>query len=138
MSLAEKKEAAEQLRGELSALRVEREHLLHGGNTVLHEQQLDDEIDRLSHEVKMARAQRDAAETGGSVEDALEAMRLAAAAQEDNGSIDLATPLEMPIDDSTSSPDVVVENKEELPAPTLFDAASLGEIATDAPKADGE
>lgn len=138
MSLAEKKETAEQLRTELSALRVEREDLLHGGSADLHEQQLDNEIDRLEREVEMARAQRDAAGSGGSVEDALEAMRSAAASQKEDGAVDLATPLEVPIQDSTTSPDVVAPDQGEE-VPTLFDAPlSLGEPTTDAPKADGE
>ena len=139
MSLAEKKETAEQLRGELTALRVEREHLLHGGNAELQELKLDDEIERLQREVELARAQRDAAASGGSVDDALEAMRQAAAAQGDNGSVDLATPLEVtPAPVSTTSPDVapVAEGAVEMP---LFDAPlPLAAPTTDAPKADGE
>lgn len=139
MGLAEKKETAEQLRTELSALRVEREDLLHGGSADLHEQQLDGEIERLEHEVEMARAQRDAANTGGSVDDALEAMRAAAASQKEDGTVDLATPLEVPIQDSTTSPDVVSVPEQADELPILFAAPlPLGEPTTDAPKADGE
>lgn len=138
MSLAEKKETAEQLRGELAALRVEREHALHSSNAVLQEAKLDDEIDRLQREVELARAQRDAAVNGGSVEDALEAMRLAAATQVDNGSVDLATPAEVtPTPDSTTSPDVAPTETD--PQVDLFSAMPpLGEPTTDAPKAEGE
>lgn len=140
MGLAEKKETAEQLRTELSALRVEKEHLLHGSNSAFQEVKLDGEIERLEREVEQARAERDAAGNGGSVEDALEAMRIAAAAQQDNGSVDLATPLEVPAPESTTSPDVAPEDErpEEI-TPSLFDAPMpLGEPTTDAPKADGE
>lgn len=140
MSLAEKKETAEQLRGELAALRVEREHLLNGGNADLQEVKLDDEIDRLQREVELARAQRDAAATGGSVDDALEAMRQAAASQADNGSVDLATPLEVtPTPGSTTSPDVAPVDEKPDPAVDLLAAPlPLSEPTTDAPKADGE
>lgn len=140
MSLAEKKETAEQLRTELSALRVEKEHILHSSSSVLQEDRLDGEIDRLQREVERARAERDAASNGGSVEDALEAMRLAAATQEDNGSVDLATPLEVTAPESTTSPDVAPKDEQSTDAvPSLFDAPMpLGEPTTDAPKADGE
>jgi hypothetical protein len=140
MSLAEKKETAEQLRGELSALRVEKEHILHTGNTEVQEVRLDDEIERLQREVQQARAERDAAANGGSVDDALEAMRLAAAAQDDNGSVDLATPAEVHLPDSTTSPDTAPESVGAEATPSLMDLPlTLGEpITTDAPKADGE
>jgi hypothetical protein len=140
MSLAEKKETAEQLRGELAALRVEKEHILHTGNVDVQDVRLDEEIERLQNEVNVARAERDAAASGGSVDDALEAMRLAAAAQEDNGSVDLATPAEVHIQDSTTSPDTAPESVGPEATPSLMDLPmSLGEpITTDAPKADGE
>jgi hypothetical protein len=140
MSLAEKKEMAEQLRGELAALRVEKEHILHTGNIDVQDVRLDEEIERLQNEVNVARAERDAAVSGGSVDDALEAMRLAAAAQGDNGSVDLATPAEVHIQDSTTSPDTAPESVGSEATPSLMDLPmSLGEpITTDAPKADGE
>lgn len=137
MSLAEKREAAEQLRGELSALRVEKEHILHGGNADMQEQKLEDEIDRLQREVEMARAERDAAKTGGSVEDALEAMRAAAAAQSDD-KIEFVESLDDITPDSTPSAEVAPVPGQLLEPPALFGPSLLTETTTDAPKADGE
>lgn len=94
MSLARKQDLAEQLRGELSALRVEKESALQDGHSVVQEEKVDTEIDLLNQQIEMARAERDAAVNGGTVDDALAAMRAAAEAQEISGSVDLAVPLE--------------------------------------------
>lgn len=87
MSLAEKRALADQMRGEISQLRVDRETALQQTSETLAEAQLDEELTRLEAERKQALLEVELAKNGGSVEDAMAAME-AAAALEDKPSED--------------------------------------------------
>ena len=79
MSLAEKRARADQLRGELSQLRVEREAALQESSDAIAEAQVDAELERLEAEKQQAQLDLAVAQNGGSVEDAMAAMEAAAA-----------------------------------------------------------
>lgn len=139
MSLASKQAYADQLRTELSALRAQREAALHDGHAAVAEERVDAEIERLKAEVEMAKAQNEAVVSGGSVEDALAAMRAAAAEEKPDGSVDLAVPIETetngPVVDSAA-----VADEAAPPAEGVELMLDLPVVATDddAQKADGE
>lgn len=136
MSLASKQALAEQLRGELTALRVEKEAALHDGHADIAEAALDAEVERLQREVEMAKAETEAVKSGGSVEDALAAMREAAANEQPDGMVNLATPFETetngPVVDQAAVADKVSPVVDVTPMPELL-SVDMG-----TPKADGE
>jgi len=144
VSLASKQALADQLRGELSALRVEKEAALHDGHAEIAEAAVDAEIDRLQREVEMAKAETEAVKSGGSVEEALAAMREAAAAEQPDGTVDLAVPLETetngPVVDEAAVVDATAPVADE--STPVVDAIPMPELLAvennDAPKADGE
>jgi len=119
MSLAEKQARAEQMRGELSQLRVQREAALHGASEDIAEAQLDAELERLEAEKKQAEFDLALVESGGSVEDAMAAMEAAAAppvvAVTDEGPADISTPPDTPQPENVTSPDILIPTVEVLP-----------------------
>lgn len=137
MSLASKQALADQLRGELTALRTEREAALHDGHEAIAEAALDLEIERLQRERDHAAAEVHVAKNGGSVEDALAAMREAAANEQPDGMVNLALPLETetngPVVDAAAVADEAAPVVDVTPLPEL-----LVVDTTDAPKANGE
>lgn len=74
-TLADKQAEADRLRGELSSLRIQREHGLQAGQVKAQEDQLDVELDRLRAEVERERAQL---ANDGTVDSAIAAMNSAA------------------------------------------------------------
>lgn len=102
MSLADKRALADQLRGELSQLRVEREAALQDTSAASAEVQIDDELARLLAERDQAKLEVEVAKNGGSVDDALAAMEAAAAIE--SNPFNLATPEDLPPADATDKP----------------------------------
>jgi hypothetical protein len=84
MSLADKRARADQLRGELSQLRVEREAALQENSATSAETQIDAELERLEAERQQALLDLMVVKNGGSVEDAVAAMNAAAELEKEN------------------------------------------------------
>ena len=139
MSLASKQARAEQLRGELTSLRVEKEAALQTGHNDVAEAQLDAELVRLEREVELAKAETAAVKSGGSVEDALAAMREAAANEQPDGMVNLAVPLETetngPVVDQVAVAEEVVVPEEGI---VFMPGLEVETTDANAPKADGE
>lgn len=136
MSLAEKRARAEQMRGELSALRVAREAALQDAGDAIAEAAIDAELERLEAETNQAKLDLAIVENGGSVEDAMAAMEAAAAppvvaVPDEPASIETAPDTPQP--DSIVSPDTEVA---EVPADaTLPDKpVVVADVPADAPK----
>lgn len=111
MSLVEKRARAEEMRTELSALRVQREAALHEAGNVVAEEQLDRELERLEVERNQATLDLEVAKNGGSVEDAIAAMELAAAPPVlavDTSTADASTPPDTPQPEGASPDEAVV------------------------------
>lgn len=122
MSLASRLARAEQLRSELTSLTVEREAALQGKNDELAEAKLDAEIGRLESEVELAKARNESETTGGSVDDALAAMRAAATEGQP----------------APTEPEAIVQEDQPTETPTTLAPPFAEASTTDTPKADGE
>lgn len=134
MSLADKRALADQLRGELSQFRVEREAVLQGTSAVAAETQIDDEIARLLAEKKQAQLELEVAKNGGSVDDALAAMEAAAAIEENP--FNLATPEDALPADAVDKP--TETQKLETPAVETSDALMTPAFVEDTNKDGGK
>jgi hypothetical protein len=131
MSLAEKRARADQLRGELSQIRVETEATLHGASAVAAEAQIDAELERLEAERQQALLNLEVAKNGGSVEDAIKAMETAAAAEELPLGVgaDLATPEDTVPADAVEQGESAVAS--DVPIPVTEESILTPAIVTD-------
>lgn len=133
MSLAEKRALADQMRGEISQMRAQRETALQDASNVNAESQLDAELERLAAEHQQASLDLEVAKNGGSVEDALAAMA-AIEAIENNQLLDLPEETSETAPANEEAPATLITD--EVPAETAADS-EVPIVSLDSPAQEG-